>query len=442
MVTAEVRKYYNITAFRHAGRPPIAFHAERLESAQISDEIWQEMKSSSEGRADTSLNSLQDLLKSWSEESAPKVFKVQEHRIDSLSINVTQVCNLHCVYCAAGGDGTYGDAIKRISVEKTLPQIKFFLEKASENSIFRITYIGGEPLLYPEALRIIHDYAAELCAAKNIELKEVVVTNGTLFNDKAIEVLGHLKASITVSLDGAADVNDQLRPSASGRGVTSQVVSGLKTLLQGRLEGLPVKGIGVSGVFGRRNPNLLRAYEFYQSLGVDWFDFTYDHLETEASVNESYVDEMQKVMALAFANDGESGLRKIKLIDNYFSMLDEQRPVRNYCGAGKSYLVIDARNDLYSCPWLSGKTSEKMGQGTQLNEASRQKLAEDLVDLHGCQSCWARGLCGGGCMFIHENKTGNKHKVDENFCFRTQTLIAETLLYYEQCRSTAKENSQ
>ena len=432
MSTNELRQFGQITAFKRAEGLPIAFHAEKMESAVISNELWQAM---AVGLSDTALNPFQDLLKNWSEEAPALIPPVSKtHQVVSLSINVTQVCNLHCVYCAAGGDGTYGDPIKRISVEKTLPQIKYFIEKAQNSKVFKITYIGGEPLLYADALQMIHDYAQVLCAQAGIELQEVVVTNGTQFNENNLQILGSVKPAITVSLDGDSEINDRLRPTASGRGVTHLVKEGLSRLAEARRQGLPIRSVGVSGVFGRRNENLLKAYEFYKDLDVDWFDFTYDHLETESEINQNYIEQMKTLMKVAFLEAGEVGLRKIKLIDNYFEMLDNQVPTRNFCGAGKSLLVIDGRNHLYACPWLSGQSKERVGSGTQIFAEKLKEYQSDLVDMHGCQNCWARSLCGGGCMFIHEKMTGNRHQVDPNFCTRTQSLIAESLLYYEQCR--------
>ena len=64
-------------------------------------------------------------LESWNLESKPvPIKKAQPFKAKSLNINVTQICNLKCSYCAAGGDGTYGDPVKRVEIEKTLPQLQ------------------------------------------------------------------------------------------------------------------------------------------------------------------------------------------------------------------------------------------------------------------------------------------------------------------------------
>src|SRR5690606_27575887 len=99
----------------------------------ISDELWADLKMAS------AHSEAHQALQDWESENNPNVKSGRmDFGIRSLTINVTQICNLKCTYCAAGGDGTYGQAQTRISVEKTLPQLKFFLEKLPEGASFKI----------------------------------------------------------------------------------------------------------------------------------------------------------------------------------------------------------------------------------------------------------------------------------------------------------------
>jgi len=414
----------NLLAIRTPAGRVVGFHAKNLDVARLSSEAWEAL-----GHVEN--DSSADLI-SWNNEESSRVSEQKNH-VRSITINVTQVCNLHCTYCAAGGDGSFGDPVKKISVEKTLPQIQFFLNKLSSGDTFRITFLGGEPLLYPEGIKLIADYALQLALEKNISIEFVVVTNGTQFNEKTISLLKEIKADITVSIDGAADVNDQVRVTKAGKGTTSAVVQGLQNLLK---EKKHLGRVGLSGVFTAFNSDLLSAYLFYNQFNVDWYDFTYDHTEVRKEVSDRFMHELSQVAGQAFQIGGEKELRKIKLFDTYFQLLDSKVGTENYCGAGKSYLIIDARNNLYTCPWVVGQKDEIVGSGVTLFDSELKKYANPLIEQNGCQTCWARHLCGGGCMFIHKNKTGDKHQVDENFCERTRYLIAQAILYYEQSRQT------
>lgn len=421
-----MKKMKNLLALRTPSGRIVGFHSGNLQVAKLSDEAWNALSHPERS------TEAQQALEAWNAEGAlPRASK--DHKIRSITINVTQICNLHCTYCAAGGDGSFGDPVQKISIEKTLPQIQFFINKLPEHSEFRMTFLGGEPLLYPEGIELIVNYAKELAQQKKIQLQFVVVTNGTLLNDKNIALLKKMKANITISIDGDASINDQIRPTKGGQGSTEKVVQGLKNLLQHKAE---LGKIGLSGVFGSLNHDLLTAYQFYRQFAVDWFDFTYDHTEVRKEISDSYAKGLAEVAALAFQTGGEKELRKIKLFDTYFQILDSKVGTENFCGAGKTYLILDARNNIYTCPWVVGQKDEIVGNGQTLFSNKLEPYQAPLVETNGCQSCWARFICGGGCMFIHQNKTGDKHQVDENFCERTRDLIALAILYYELSRDT------
>ncbi|GIL17662.1 MAG: thioether cross-link-forming SCIFF peptide maturase [Oligoflexia bacterium] len=425
-----IQQMENIVGLSRPGEAPVGFHIQNLEVARLSEEALSALHNPSD-------SDVKRQLKSWSQEISPSVKSDQLRKnLRSLSLNVTQICNLHCKYCAAGGDGSYGDPIKKISVEKTIPQLRFLLEKVPAGESFKITFLGGEPLLYPEAIDMIAESAQEIATQKQIRLSFTVVTNGTLLTDSNVDLLCKLKAHMTISLDGPAEVNDQLRPTKSGRGSTDLVLNGIQKLISRKSE---LGSVGISGVFGARNPDLISAYKFYSSLGVDWFDFTYDHLETRAEVSRDFTDQLFQVADLAWKKDKEKALRQIKVFDHYFQLLDSQQRNENYCGAGKSFLMMDARNNLYTCPWVVGRSKEVVGTQDTLSSEKLKAYEKPLVELNNCGSCWARYLCGGGCMYIHENKTGSKHRVDENFCERTRNLIGLALLYYEKSRSQLEE---
>jgi uncharacterized protein len=420
----QVKTFENIVMVRSPKGRTVGLNALNLDIAKLSEMAWE---------SELHLVEMQDWNAEGSTSTQPEK---RPHKVRALTINVTQVCNLHCIYCAAGGDGSFGDPVKKIAVEKTIPQLQFFIDKLSAGDEFRLTFLGGEPLLYPEAISILAAQAREMAKAKGAQIRFVVVTNGTQFTEKVLDILCQIRPDITISIDGPAQLNDSLRPTKGGKGSTALVVEGLKKLLSRRSE---LGTIGLSGVFGSQNQNILQAYEFYQSFAVDWFDFTYDHLEKSATVSEEFTQKLLEVANLAFRKGGEKELRRIKIFDHYFQSFDSKQKNVNFCGAGKSFLMIDARNQIYTCPWVVGNSKEVVGQGTTLFKDRLEAYSEDLIEQNGCHNCWARFVCGGGCMFIHKNKTGDKHQVDAEFCNRTRSLIAASLLYYEESRCENQE---
>lgn len=428
----DLRNFNRLVAVKMPTGRILGFHTTNMEVAELSPESWEQMQSmpSVESEAGRSLIE-------WDQFENPNARqeRTKSGQIRSITINVTQVCNLACTYCAAGGDGTYGDPVKKISVDKTIPQLRMLMERAEGS--FQITFLGGEPLLYPDGIKILADVAKQIATERNLKLRLGIVTNGTLFTESNIQLLAEMKASVNLSLDGDKETNDQRRPTKGGRGVTDKVVEGLNALLRRREE---LTEVGISGVFGRGNLDLMRAWDFFRQFNLDYYDFVYDHHEKEAEPSREFTQALVQVGKRAFEIGGEDELRKIKTYANYFHLLDEQLRLENFCGAGKSFLQIDARNQVTTCPWLVGEAKEIVGVGTTIFQDRLEKLQEPLIQKNNCGDCWARFLCGGGCMYIHRNKTGHKHQVDPNFCERTRSLIGSALELYLMARSDNNSN--
>lgn len=433
----DLRRFEDIIAVQTADGI-VAYHARNLEVAELSPEAYSSME-----KIDLTANAIplrtitaspgNLSLQQWQLEENAEVKSGQiTFGIKSLTINITQICNLKCTYCAAGGDGTYGDPVTKINVEKTLPQLKYFLEKLVPGSSFNLSFVGGEPFLYPEAMKVIYDYIQLQAAGRDIHCKFMVTTNGTLITEKALQLLATMKIHVTVSLDGDASINDQVRPSKDGKPSTQQTLEGIKSLIAIRSS---LASIGISGVYSSQNLEVVKSYLFFKSLGADWYEFNFSYLEKDQNAQASFLQQMNEIAAIAWAAGKESELRKIKSFDSYFSTLDSQQRIENFCGAGKSYLMIDAKNQLYTCPWVVGEKGEIVGQGQNLDVSKLDKYQKPLIELNNCQTCWARFICGGGCMYINKAHSGDKHTKDKLFCERTRGLILTAIMYYKRARA-------
>lgn len=433
----DLRRFQDIIAVQ-TNDGIIAYHSRNLEVAELSPEAYEQMakinlRTSGIPFAQLNADEAAASLTGWQQEDNLDVKSGHiEFGIKSLTVNVTQVCNLKCVYCAAGGDGTYGDPVNRINVEKTLPQLKFFLEKLKDGSTFSLSFVGGEPLLYPEAIRLIYDYVMLQTAGRNIRSRFMITTNGTLITDKVLDILRAMKIHITVSLDGESTINDQVRPSKDGRSSTALTVDGIKKLVGIKSN---LASLGIAGVYSAKNLEVKKSYLFFKSLGVDWFEFNFSYTEKDMAAQTEYLSQMKEIAQLAWDAGGEAEFRRIKAFNLYFQTLDSQQRIENFCGAGKTFLMIDAKNQLYTCPWVVGEKDEIVGIGASLDLEKLDKYQKPLIELNNCQTCWARFLCGGGCMYIHREHSGDKHKKDELFCERTRSLILLAIMYYKRARA-------
>ena len=442
MKPIELRRHNEIIAFRAEDNSLVALHGFNMEVAEISEESFAQMTpiTISTGEIpDVKLpdNSEKkeafDALTEWNAEENPNAKSGKlEFGIRSINLNVNQICNLKCAYCAAGGDGTYGEPMNKISIEKTLPQLKFFLMQLKAGQKFRVIIIGGEPLLYPEAIKAVHDYLFAEATARGITPVLSIVTNGTLLTGKTLELIRSLKIEIKISLDGAKEINDIVRPSKNNQSSTDQTVAGITELAKDRGQ---VSTWGISAISTSKNPETLKAYQYLRSLNPDWLEFHFDVAEKSQELQDKHIEQMNLIASEAWKNGGENELRKIRQFDQVFALLDSQLRLENHCGAGKTYLMVDAKNKMYPCVWEAGDKTQVVGENEQLDHAKLSNYSKSLIELNNCQTCWARHFCGGGCMYINKLNNGSKHVKDKMFCERTRSLLLPIISYYKLARS-------
>lgn len=435
----QLRRHQNILAVRPTPEaPPVAFHAANLTVAEISEEAWNALPNITLSTSAAPLAIAQgeagNELQSWSHYNDPET-QNQDLRfgIRSLTLNVTQICNLHCTYCAAGGDGTYGDPTTKIAIEKTLPQIKFFLEQRAPGESFHIAFLGGEPLLYPDAIAAIGQYTLKLAKERKLHASFKVTTNGTLINAATLEALKSIRAHIVVSLDGPEAVHDLQRKTKSGGGSFSQVMKGLSTLMHNKSD---LGSLGVHAVFNEHNLDVEKSWDFLSMLDVDYMEFTYSVSKPDLAASRQFNDSLERAAAKAWARGGEKELLRISNFRSVFDRLDRKERLENHCGMGKSMVVVDSRNRLWTCPWKVGSAKDRLGEGVDLDYDALAGHQKSVIARNNCNDCWAKFLCGGGCSFIHET-TGQgdalRKKID--FCERTRFMMGLALVYYHQARS-------
>jgi uncharacterized protein len=252
-----------------------------------------------------------------------------------------------------------------------------------------------------------------------------------LITPQIADLLASIKCNITLSLDGPPELNDKRRPDKRGNPTTERAIAGLKNLLAIRDR---LGNLSVTGVFGGENTSVVKAYEFYTQFNFDSINFSYDVSEkTGSPALKIFLKELGEVIKLASAK-GEDELRKITNVSGYFNLLDNRVRNLNHCGAGKSVMYSDIRGQLFGCAWLINDKTEMIGKGSEMFEENHKAYADPLIEKNDCGSCWARHLCGGGCMVANKAKTGDKHKKDFEYCTRMRTQIALSLTEYARLR--------
>ncbi len=133
-----------------------------------------------------------------------------------LLLNITDKCNLACRHCYLGSSGN--KHIKLSLFEKAVSQFE-------EMGGMKLMLSGGEPLLHPEFWNLME-------ILPSCELRVVILSNGTLIDEKASRKLSRYVHEVQVSIDGISS-HDLLR----GKGTYDKAMRGISNL---RSAGIPV----------------------------------------------------------------------------------------------------------------------------------------------------------------------------------------------------------
>lgn len=116
-----------------------------------------------------------------------------------LTIKPTFRCNLRCSFCRYVSNGQVFGKADYFRDDEWLDLVD---EVAPHKPYFAIT--GGEPLLYPGIGKLLE-------RMKHHKLHVAMVTNATLLERKAEELMEAPPATLQISIDGPKDVHDKLR---------------------------------------------------------------------------------------------------------------------------------------------------------------------------------------------------------------------------------------
>jgi uncharacterized protein len=342
-----------------------------------------------------------------------------------LELNVAQDCNLRCRYCIAE-QGSFGGRRQRMSREVARQAVDFLLQESGEAVSCGLTFSGGEPMLNFRLIRDAVTYGQQEAARHDKLMEFFVKTNGTLFNDQNIVFIKEHQIGVQVSLDGPPAVHDQLRSTASGEGSHDTVIAGLSQLPMD--DGSQVS---IRATLTRYSPPASELLDYLVGFGAgrvslyhvmaDGEDYALD-LATRQQLKAEYTKLAQRFLAGA----PEGDLSPASLFVPYLLHFCGGRKRRAFCGAGTSMLGVSASGELYPCHDLAELEEYRLGHvatGLDREKLARWRSYLDVDSKPLCRDCWARYICGGGCLAWAIKSHGTPHWPVEAECDLLRHLI-------------------
>jgi uncharacterized protein len=383
------------------GDPPLVFVVEGSRLFEVDLELFESLARDQELEQTALLNEAEGMIPSPPTESAlPPHESVPLPPPTAISLNLAHTCNLSCSYCYAD-EGRFGGHSTMMPLATAQAAIDQLLEKTPRRRV-TIGFIGGEPFLNRQVLYDAVEYAVSRARDFRSTVGFSVTTNATLLTDQDIEFLRSRGFAVSVSLDGAAYVNDRNRRARNGGSGFNQAMRAVAPLLQDpgnarvaaratvtrqdlrvaeHIEALVAAGfheVGVSPLRTSPTPGMALSSE-------DWPVF----LREMVRAAEVEWRHLQSGGHLRFSN---LAIALKQLHSGYCKPLP--------CGSAASYVSVSARGEYFTCHRTVDNPRFTLGStAIGLSDQGRQDfLRSRHVDLQQpCRSCWARYLCGGGC---------------------------------------------
>jgi len=360
----------------------------------------------------------------------------RERDISSLWLNISHICNMHCIYCFAGC-GDYGKK-KSLMEEKTAKEaVDFLFDSRKKGAKNRIVFFGGEPLLNFPVLKECVIYAEKKSRENGSKVSFYLITNGTLFNPEIISFVSEHKIGVQFSLDGPADVHDVLRKYTNGTGTYDTVYNNILLLAK---EGS--NPVAVRATITHYNCEISKIYQLLHRMGLGNIGIT----PVQAGEDDDFslkpeditkIKEEYNSIAGAILQSIKSNAQDIDLncFSPYFLQLLRKRKTRYYCGSSFNFLTVTPDGRIYPCHRMISQGDYDMGSlsdGVIIPDSLKNFGALSVDDKLICSKCWAKYLCGGGCSASALYTSGQIETPDNTFCEINKAIIENALkiFYY------------
>lgn len=382
--------------------------------------------------------------------------------MSQLILQVTQACNLCCIYCpyANSTDGKLQrkHSSKTMNFEIARKAIDYFAACSGKTDDVVVSFYGGEPLLAFPLIKQCVEYCNSLFVGRN--LSYVMTTNATLFTDEMIEFIAKNKFVIAFSMDGPKEIHDKNRTRNDGSGTYDVVIRQLKNMLDVMPDS--ENRISINMVIDPKDDfDLITEWlmdPMFKRVVISTNIVDTNNLEKEFEASDEFkekynyhmalsiMDYMQMVDGLVYSPIVSFDIGKAK--KEYFSLKNEAISLPNIgapggpCVPGVHKLFVTTDGKFYPCEKVN-ENSKAMEIGSiecGIDEVQVEKqLNISTLTATKCQRCWAFRHCSvcqlyadGQGELSAEQKNSHCSSVEKTFldCLKICLLIQEGRTLY------------
>ena len=290
-----------------------------------------------------------------------------------------------------------------ISTVKTA--IDLLLKNNPNAEGYGIVFFGGEPLLNYNLMKEVVIYASNLFSKNNKHVGFTMTTNGTLASPKIIKLLKEYDFAVQISFDGPKEIHNKNRTYINGKGSFEKVLKNIQKIKDNNIKYSLRTTISV-------NLNFYEIIKFMEGQQNEFgFGFTIntkykskkitDYTDYINEKYEEFANLYEKLMDYYYEKFTAGEQLYCSNIINCLNRIENQFAKKINCTAGRSIITISPSGDIYSCQNLTNYNETKIGTISSVyNILNKNKfIAPNVEKINGCDKCWIKYLCAGGCLY-------------------------------------------
>ena len=339
-----------------------------------------------------------------------------------LVLQLTRSCNLACAYCyQSHRDGP------AMSAGTASRAVRYLLDQG--HSHVALTYFGGEPLLARETIEATLPEWQRLSAQRGALITAKICTNGALLDESFLDLARRHRLFVSLSVDGAPEVQDRGRPFRDGRGSSQAVEKALDLL---RSSGTPFATYQVITPQNARRLGESTRWLFRAGsrVLVNTLDFSADWDGAALRDLERGYRDLARLYSRWSRDDEDFLLSPFDSKISTWTRPDFHR--EESCAAGVHQIAVDPEGYIYPCIEFLEDQGHRIGH---VDEGLDHQAWKQLNLRHGggrpdaCGDCGIAARCSSNCACLNLRTSGRMRQVTELLCTheRLITLAADRI---------------
>ena len=352
----------------------------------------------------------------WKRLSYNRSSSEKYHDVSLLKIQMGLSCNYRCGYCIQGGCGTT-DITKNDDVDRFIDNFDSWCTTRKDQNI-HIQLWGGEPLLYPYALRRLIGYFKSRFDKSSIS----VVSNGSLFNKDFADFFLTNNIEYVVSHDGPTQLLGRTGDPLSG---DSESLKWIKYYANN--ESRKGRGMAFNSVITKNNLDIKSVITYIKGIVGDNAKVNFEGIVTVEDINKfddtslftekDYFILRENILSLlrdgTLKDVGPFNMKFGSIISSWFSKdFSIGSDSFQKCAMDNPYtMAVDLKGNVLKCH----SNPETIGRTSNIDSIDLYKNITRWTQRPGCNECLVLSLCRGACMIVDDKSWGYTCSNEFNF---------------------------